>query len=157
MSQEDSVEIPMLPVISSVKTRSQSSRKSDKLLENIIPQTTIQKKAKKKGKSKEGSLVNMELFGDVDLGAGGSSNSDEGDDVSSVSSSHVNVTLEDIEKRKEERANSEKRSEKAHRSIKGSTVGSLTKSEMIRINLEIKRMELADKRAERELELQLKR
>src|SRR3981189_277087 len=93
----------------------------------------------------------MALFGDVELEGGGSSGSSsetgqENEEVSSVGS-YLHVSLEDIQRKKEREA--AKQGSKA--SSKVGSVGSLTKSELIRINLEIKKLELEDRKEERKL------
>ena len=158
MSKKDQLEVPAGTVVSTVVTRSQSSRASfhadglDIESQPRVGNVTIKKQPSiKKASSRKSSKLDMALFGDVELEGGGSSGSSsetgqENEEVSSVGS-YLHVSLEDIQRKKEREA--AKQGSKA--SSKVGSVGSLTKSELIRINLEIKKLELEDRKEERKL------
>ena len=158
MSKKEQLEIPGGTMISTVVTRSQSSRASfrtgglDVESQPRAGSSTVQKQAtKKEGSRHKGSKINMGLFGDVDLEGGssnGSSSETGKDEVSSVGS-HLHVSLDDVIKKKAER---EKAKGGSKASSKVGSMGSMTKSELVRINLEIKKLELEDKKGEREFE-----
>ena len=165
MSGKDKVE-----VVSTVKTRSQRSRHSpvdkDKRVE---PKDTSTKDKTKKPEEKpkkprekakkpnvdqdqESSILNMSLFGDRRLGAeveeGGDQTDSSGDSseegVPSVDSK-LHVSLEDV---KAGLPGKGKIGVGDKASKKRTSQGSLTPSELIRINLEIRKMELEGKKLE---------
>jgi hypothetical protein len=140
-----------VPVVSSVRTRSQTSRRSEaeidklevlsepkiKTAETVFTEPKI--KAAKSIVSNKSSRVHMSLFGDVDLEVESLSEAEE--DVSSVSSK-LHVSLDDI-KNRIKGARSLKSKE---RSLIGSdSQGSMTKSELYRLNIEISKMEIKGK------------
>ena len=159
MSKKDQLEVPAGTVVSTVVTRSQSSRASfhadglDIESQPRVGNVIIKKQPSiKKASSRKSSKLDMALFGDVELEGGGSSGSSsetgqENEEVSSVGS-YLHVSLEDIQRKKEREA--AKQGSKA--SSKVGSVGSLTKSELIRINLEIKKLELEWRKLELNVE-----
>src|SRR3981189_179993 len=79
----------------------------------------------------------MRLFGDVNIGGDpSSSTSEEGSDVTSVSS-NLHVSLDDVKKSNEKPRGHRKSATKKS----NGSMGSMTRSELFRLNLEIKKME----------------
>src|SRR3981189_1918691 len=149
---EKGMEPSKIPVSSSVLTRSQTSKRSlGKKLEVVnnpsSEQGTVRNVRKTTGSSI--SELNMGLFGDVNLDGrnDSGSNDTEGSDISSVSSK-LHVTLDEIIKKTTADKTNGKPGRKKGTSTKTSTKGSLTRSELARINLEIKKLEFESKRRE---------
>src|SRR3981189_1253631 len=143
---EKGMEPSKIPVSSSVLTRSQTSKRSlGKKLEVVnnpsSEQGTVRNVRKTTGS--DISELNMGLFADVNLGGrnDSASNDTEGSDISSVSSK-LHVTLDEIIKKTTADKTNGKPGRKKGTSTKTSTKGSLTRSELARINLEIKKLEI---------------
>src|SRR3981189_383650 len=158
---EKGMEPSKIPVSSSVLTRSQTSKRSlGKKLEVVnnpsSEQGTVRNVRKTTGSSI--SELNMGLFGDVNLDGrnDSASNDTEGSDISSVSSK-LHVTLDEIIKKTTADKTNGKPGRKKGTSTKTSTKGSLTRSELARINLEIKKLEIESESKRRELESESKR
>ena len=157
MSKIDQLENPIPTVVSSVVTRSQSSRASfitaglDAESQPRAGDSTLKKsEIKQKGAKRADSKLDMALFGDVDLGGEASSDSSsersQGTDVSSVAS-NLQISCDDLKQKKQKAS---KIGSKV--SSKPGSEGSLTKSELFRINMEIKKLELEGKNKKLELE-----
>ena len=146
MSQKGRLETKT--IVSSVLTRSQTSRRSmerdlDKLIHvnksGKLPAVDIvTTKKKAKSKHSQGSKINMELFGDEDLdyldNASTSSSEITKTDVSSVSSK-LHVSLDEV-KEKLKSATKHKKKTSSKGSTKVDSKGSITPSELLRIKVE---------------------
>ena len=135
------------PVVSTVQTRSQTSKtRADGVDTESQPRVGDDKDKRRKSEkanSQASSEVNMALFGDVDYhNTPMELNSESMDDVSSVAS-NLHVTLDEIRKSVEKKLSAKSRSKVSSKSGSHSK-GSMTQSELIRINLEIKKLELEE-------------
>src|SRR3981189_2134950 len=149
-----------IPVSSSVLTRSQTSRRALRKKLEVVnnpssEQGTVRNVRKTTGSSI--SELNMGLFGYVNLDGrnDSASNDTEGSDISSVSSK-LHVTLDEIIKKTTADKTNGRPGRKKGTSTKTSTKGSLTRSELARINLEIKKLEIESEKFEINLEFKNK-
>jgi hypothetical protein len=182
MSNPDTLDVPKDKVtVSAVVTRSQTSRSSvKKITDGVdaraqprvgtdieltkakkIRKTTSRTKAGEMGSGRS-SRVNMALFDDVDLQEenqnpimgddfpDGSHDSSEEDMVSVDSKLHV--SLEDIIKRKTDAPKSNSANKSKTSTKLGTSDGSMTRSELVRINFEIRKMEFESEQKKLEFE-----